>query len=99
AIVIGDPLCAVSRRMPVPREDLEDAIDTTTGLPQLFAKRRLAAFGGSIVNRDIPDTAVPMVVRSETLLERDDRDGARRALQEALRLAPQTTAILVRLLP
>jgi tetratricopeptide (TPR) repeat protein len=38
-----------------------------------------------------------MVVRFQTLLERDDRAGARRALEEALKLAPRVVGLMVSL--
>ena len=41
--------------------------------------------------------AGPLVVRFQTLLERDDRVGARRALEEALRLAPRAVGLMVSL--
>jgi uncharacterized protein (TIGR03790 family) len=94
-VVVGDPLCAPFGRKPLAREQLEDVTDAVTGLPGLFAKRRLAVLLAD--NRDIPEAAGPLVVRFQTLLERDDRVGARRALEEALRLAPRAVGLMVSL--
>ncbi|PYR00792.1 MAG: hypothetical protein DMF96_02305 [Acidobacteria bacterium] len=94
-VVVGDPLCAPFGRKPLAREQLEDVTDAATGLPGLFAKRRLAVLLAA--NQEIPEAAGPLVVRFQTLLERDDRVGARRALEEALRLAPRAVALMVSL--
>jgi len=94
-VVVGDPLCAPFGRQTLTREQLEDATDAATGLPGLFAKRRLAALLAS--NREFPEAAAPMVVRFQTLLERDDRAGARRALEEAVKLAPRAVGLMVSL--
>jgi uncharacterized protein (TIGR03790 family) len=94
-VVVGDPLCAPFDGKTLARDELEGATDSVTGLPALFAKRRLAAFLAA--NRDVPEAAAPMVVRFQTLFERDDRAGARRALEEAVRLAPRAVGLMVTL--
>ena len=94
-VVVGDPLCAPFGRRPLAREQLEEVIDETTGLPGLFGRRRLAAFLAA--NREVPQAAAPLVVRSQTLLEREDRVGARRALEEAITLAPRAVGLMVTL--
>jgi Tfp pilus assembly protein PilF len=94
-VVVGDPLCAPYGRKPLAREQLEEATDAVTRLPGIFAKRRLAAFLAA--NRDISEAAAPMVLQSQTLVERDDQAGARRALEEALRLAPRAVGLMVSL--
>ena len=80
-VVVGDPLCAPFGRKPLAREQLEDVVDAVTGLPGLFAKRRLAVLLAA--NQEIPEAAGPLVVRFQTLLERDDRVGARREIGRA----------------
>jgi uncharacterized protein (TIGR03790 family) len=94
-VVVGDPLCAPFGRKPLTREQLEDGNDTATGLPGLFAKRRVAMLLAT--NRDLPQAAAPLVVRYQTRLERDDQAGARRALEEAIGLAPRATDLMVTL--
>jgi Tfp pilus assembly protein PilF len=74
---------------------LEDGIDEVTGLPGLFSKRRLAAFRAA--NQDIPEPAVPFVIQSQTRLDRDDRVGARGALEEAVKMAPRAVDLVLSL--
>jgi len=93
-VVVGDPLCAPFGRKALAREQLEEGTDVT-GLPGFFAKRRLAALLAT--NREFPEVAAPMVVRFQMLLERDDRVGARRALEEAVKLAPRAVGLMVSL--
>jgi uncharacterized protein (TIGR03790 family) len=92
-VVVGDPLCAPFGRKALTREQLEDAIDPVTGIPGLFSRRRVAAVLAS--NREIPEAAGPLVVRSQTLLEHSDSAGARRALEEGLKLAPRAVSLMV----
>ena len=94
-IVVGDPLCAPFGRTPLSTEQLEEPIDETTGLPGLFAKRRLAALRAA--NRDVPEAALPLVARFQTLLDLDDRAGAKRALEDGLVLAPRAVGVMVSL--
>ena len=94
-VVVGDPLCAPFGRKALTREQLEDAADSVTRLPGLFAKRRLATLLAT--NREFPEAAAPMVVRFQTLLERDDQASARRALEEAIKLAPRAVGLMVSL--
>ena len=42
AVVIGDPLCAPFSRKVLTRSDIEDTFDSSTGMPGLFSKRRMA---------------------------------------------------------
>ena len=94
-VVVGDPLCAPFGRKALTREQLEDGADAATGLPAQFAKRRIATLLAT--SRDLPQAAAPLVVRYQTLLERDDQAGARRALEEAIGLAPRATDLMVTL--
>ena len=41
--------------------------------------------------RGVPERAIELSLQAETRLDRDDRPGARRALEEAVRLAPQVS--------
>jgi uncharacterized protein (TIGR03790 family) len=95
AVIVGDPLCAPFKRHRVNAEDLEAPPDPGTGLPGFFAKRRLAALRAA--DRNLPDAALPLVVKFQTLLEHDDRTGAKRALDEAVALAPESVNLLVTL--
>ena len=86
-VVIGDPLCAPFGRMPLSREQLEEPVDSATGYPGLFAKRRTAIVLSGY--RDVPPTAAVAFVRGQALLDRGDRAGARKALEEVVALAPR----------
>ena len=92
-IVVGDPLCASFGRQPLRTENLEEPVDPASGLPGLFAKRRLAALREA--NRDIPDGALPFLAKYQTFVEQKDLAGARRSLEEAVRLAPQAAGIML----
>jgi uncharacterized protein (TIGR03790 family) len=92
-VVIGDPLCAPFGRKPLSRDELEEPIDESTGYPGLFSKRRSAVVVAA--NSDVPAAAAPALMRSQALLDREDRAGARRALEELITLAPQAAGPLV----
>ena len=96
-VVIGDPLCGPFPRKALSRTDLEDGIDDATELPALFSKRRLAVT--SELSPGIPEPAVALVLKSESLMNRGDIPGARAALDQALQAAPRfVPAILQRAL-
>ena len=85
AVIIGDPLCAPFPRRPPPSADIDIAIDTETQLPALFAQRRLAR--GRVPG--VPDRAVTLSIRAESLMASGDDAGARAALEQATELAPR----------
>ena len=87
AVVIGDPLCAPFLEKPLTRAEIEEPIDSATGYPGLFARRRAAVVRAA--NASLPDQAVAALMRSQAALERDDRVAARQALEEVVTLAPQ----------
>ena len=92
-VVIGDPLCAPFGRKPLSVGELEEPADELTGYPGLFAKRRSAAVING--NRDVPEAAARFLVRSQALLDREDRAGARGALEEVVKLAPRAVGPLI----
>jgi uncharacterized protein (TIGR03790 family) len=92
-IVVGDPLCAPFARQPLRTENLEEPVDSASGLPGLFAKRRLAALREA--NRDIPDAALPFLAKYQTLMERQNVSGARQSLEDAARVAPRAAGIML----
>jgi len=85
-VVIGDPLCAPFGRTPLTRDELEDPLDVTTENPGLFSKRRLAVVLAG--NRDAPEDAGMALMRAQAFLDREDRVGTKRALEEVVTLAP-----------
>src|SRR5688572_691818 len=92
-IVIGDPLCAPFGRTPLSRDQLEEPIDESTGYPGAFARRRSAVVIAA--NRDVPEAAAQALMRAQALLDREDKAGARRALEEVVTLAPRAAGPLV----
>ena len=91
-VVIGDPLCRPGGRSPLGRGQVEAFADEGTGLPGHFAKRRMATLVAA--NPEVPAAALSHFLRSQTFLERDDRAGARRALEEAVALAPRASGLI-----
>ena len=85
-VVIGDPLCAPFGGA-LAREALEDTIDPATELPVDFSRRRVA--DGIAKQRAVPREAIVLAVRAENLIVRNDRAGAREALERATALAPR----------
>ena len=88
-VIVGDPLLAPFSRQALTRAEVEDGVHASTGLPGFFAKRRIAE--SSALLRGVPERAIELSLQAETRLDRDDRTGARRALEEAVRLAPQVS--------
>jgi Flp pilus assembly protein TadD len=85
-VVIGDPLCAPIDRRRLTRAEIDEGIDTATGLPTLFARRRIAVVKAAF--KDMPDRAAQQLVRGDSLLARKDTAGARAAFEEVVKLAP-----------
>lgn len=86
-VIIGDPLCAPFRDHALGRQDTDPGLDERTGLPLQFSRRRIAALKPQMPGA--ADEAVSLVARAETLTAKGDRTGARTALEQATRLAPQ----------
>ena len=91
-IVIGDPLCAPFGKAALSREQLEEPVDPGTGYPGLYSKRRIAEVLAA--NKDVPAAAAVPIMRAQALLDRDDRAGAKKALEEAVALAPKSAGRL-----
>ena len=79
SVVIGDPLCAPFAKTSVAAADLNPPIDKDTELPSFFSARRLAA---AKLNTD--PAAAKLVIRAESRLTQQNREGARQALEQAL---------------
>jgi uncharacterized protein (TIGR03790 family) len=89
-VIIGDPLCAPFSRAPLSATDIEEAVDTETQLPGIFARRRIDVLKRGW--RDVPPRVLTLSVLADTLLVRGDSAGARKALEEAISLAPTAIA-------
>ena len=94
-IVIGDPLCAPFGRKPLARAELEEPVDPSTGYSGLFGRRRAAVVLAS--NRDVPESALPALMRAQASQDREDAAGTRRALEEVVAVAPKALGPLVAL--
>ncbi|NOT27590.1 MAG: TIGR03790 family protein [Acidobacteria bacterium] len=93
AVVIGDPLCAPFRSEPLSRADLEDGLDSVTELPALFSRRRLDM--ALAVTTGVPEQAVALGLKAESFTARGDMVAARKAVAEALQVAPKFVNALV----
>jgi uncharacterized protein (TIGR03790 family) len=79
-VVIGDPLCAPFRKTSQTAKELDKGIDPETEFPVDFGLRRLK---GISVPAYIQAGIHPDILRSEARLAKNDRAGARQALEEA----------------
>lgn len=84
AVIVGDPLARVAPPRAAPPA-VDTAIDPATQLPVLFSKRRLEAVMGPGLNAE----AVKAMLRWEVLSAREDKAGARKALEEAVAADPK----------
>lgn len=94
-IVVGDPLCAPFPRETLRRNDIEEPIDSTTLLPGLFSKRRVAT-----AMRQFPtagEARARLAVRADTAITTGDIATARAALEEATSSEPRVAAFEVQL--
>jgi uncharacterized protein (TIGR03790 family) len=84
-IIVGDPLCAPFRTRSLTSQEIDKGLDPDTELPANFGVRRLRALSVTAFKQAgiHPDT-VKLILRSEARLARQDRAGARQALEEAV---------------
>ena len=87
SVIVGDPLCAPFARTALTEAELDPPLDTETELPSPFSARRLAAL---TIKTD--PAAAKLVVRAESRLAREDREGARESLEAALAIDGTLTA-------
>ncbi len=83
--VIGDPLCAPFRTKSLAAQEIDRGLDPDTELPAIYGRKRLlsmsqAAFKQAGIH---PDT-IKSILRAEARLARQDRQGARQALEQAV---------------
>jgi len=96
-VVIGDPLCAPFRRTDIPAEDLDPGLDPVTELPRFLSDRRVAL----MTRAGTQEEAARLFIRADLLANRQDTDGAGKALEEAVRIDarfPQAELALAMLL-
>jgi uncharacterized protein (TIGR03790 family) len=94
-VVIGDPLCAPFRKHVLTGGEIEEPADPATELPALFSKRRLEV--ARVVMKDTPPKAISLFLRAEVQVRRGDNEGARRSLEEATQIAPNSASIQLQL--
>jgi uncharacterized protein (TIGR03790 family) len=83
-VVVGDPLCAPFRTKHLAAEEIDKGLDPETELPGFFSTRRVRAISVTTFKQAgvHPDT-VKLILRAESRLARQDREGARKDLEEA----------------
>ena len=86
-VVVGDPLCAPFPRNVLQPSDIDKGIDPATGLPAMFATRRL-----QLLSQGTTPEAAKAILRSEARAVKDDRAGVQKALEEATMLDPKLVA-------
>ena len=84
-VVVGDPLCAPFPRTALQPSEIDAGIDPSTGLPSMFSARRLRV----ATARGVRPDAARLMARAEALSAKDDKAGARAALEEATALEPR----------
>lgn len=87
-VVVGDPLCAPFPRKAVEPTEIDAGIDKGTELPAFFSARRLKA----VAVRGVGVETARAILRAEAREAKDDRAGAKAALEEATALDPRLTA-------
>jgi tetratricopeptide (TPR) repeat protein len=87
-VVVGDPLCAPFPRKALQPSEIDAGIDPSTGLPSLFAARRLRV----AVAEGIKPEAARLVLRAEARSAHDDKAGVQAALEAATSLDPRLLA-------
>lgn len=87
SVIIGDPLCAPFRTVPVDPLEIDGGVDPITQLPQYFSNRQVAfmLIAGGNANRD----AVRRVIRADQLVTSRNVPDAIAELEAAVKLDPQ----------
>ena len=94
-IIVGDPLCRPFAGRTLTSADLETAPDARTELPGIFSGRRLSQ--AVAATPAVPEAAVVLTVRAETMLARGNKPAARDALEQAVKAAPAAVGLLLSL--
>jgi Flp pilus assembly protein TadD len=86
AIVIGDPLCAPFQRERLTSAQIDPGLDPQTELPPHFSRRRLAIL--QKIWKDVTPEVLPLMLRAEARLAREDVAGARETLEQITSASP-----------
>lgn len=87
-IIVGDPLAAPFQSRALADAEIHQGVDDATGLPALFAARRLDLLARSGLNRE----ALTLFLRAQTLAARDRTADIEAPLSRAVDLEPRLTA-------
>jgi uncharacterized protein (TIGR03790 family) len=84
-VVIGDPLCAPFRTTSLTAKEIDKGIDPGTEFPVDFGARRLRNISVAAYEKAgvLPDT-IKLMLKAEARLAKNDRAGARQALEEEI---------------
>jgi len=85
-VVIGDPLCAPFRHTTMTRDEIEEDADPVTALPRLFSERRVAEMGSKVPF--VAKSAIVLTLGADAQMQRGDRAGRRKLLEQAVAIAP-----------
>jgi uncharacterized protein (TIGR03790 family) len=83
-VVVGDPLCSPFPRKPLSLSEIEKGTDPVTEWPVLFSARRLRVLAAA--NPGVKPEVLKLMLRAEAREAKQDRAGARQALEQATAL-------------
>jgi uncharacterized protein (TIGR03790 family) len=86
-MILGDPLAAPFQARSLTDAEIHQGVDDATGLPAVFARRRLDQLARTGMNRD----ALTLVLRAERLTAAGDLNDVEATLLEATDLEPRLT--------
>lgn len=86
-VVVGDPLCAPFRKSSLSAEQADPGIDPEIELPRFIGARKLKNTAmAAYKSAGVPTDAIKPILRAEARLAKNDRPGAKKALEEYLEL-------------
>jgi Flp pilus assembly protein TadD len=88
-MVIGDPLCSITSRPPLPPADLDAGMNRDVRLPAIFADRRLKLLTKPGLNRE----AIVLMVRAQSELAHDPKFDPEPLFVRATELDPKLVAL------
>lgn len=83
-VVVGDPLCAPFRTVPLTSREIDAGIDPDTELPSIFSTRRVRTYSIAGYQTGVRPDTIRLILRAEARLTKKDQDGARQVLEKAI---------------
>lgn len=84
-VIVGDPLCAPFRTKHLADKEIDAGPDPETELPSFYGQKRLMLLSAAAYKKlGIHPDAVKLFVRAQSRLIKQDRAGARQALEECI---------------